>query len=53
MRDAFKEKKFLTNPELIHKEYTYGVEQLQILRRQVHVGRPLYRVVIMYIIFLL
>ena len=53
MRDAFKEKKFLTDPELIHKEYTYGVEQLQILQRQVHVGRPLYRVIIMCIIFLL
>ena len=36
MRDAFREKSFLTDPEQIYKEYTFGMEQLQMLHRQVH-----------------
>lgn len=38
MRDAFKEKKFLTDPELIQKEYKFGKEQLQMLHRQVPIA---------------
>lgn len=39
VRDAFKEKKFLTDPELIHKEYTHGTEQLHMLHRQVQLSQ--------------
>lgn len=38
MRDAFKEKKLLTDPELIQKEYKFGKEQLQMLHRQVPIA---------------
>lgn len=38
MRDAFKEKKFLTDPEMIHREYKFGKEQLQMLHRQVPIS---------------
>lgn len=35
IRDAFRENKFLTDPQQIHKQYTHGLEQLQMLHRQV------------------
>ena len=35
VRDAFREKRFLSDPQRIHAEYTYGLEQLQLLKRQV------------------
>ena len=40
MRDAFKETKFLTDPQLIHDKYTFGLDQLQMLQRQVR-PRPI------------
>ena len=35
MRDAFREKRFLADPQRIYKEYAFGIEQLQLLKRQV------------------
>ena len=35
VRDYFKEKKSLTNPEEIRKEYQYGLDSLNLIHRQV------------------
>ena len=35
MRDAFREKRLLTDPQLISRQYSFGQDQLRLLRRQV------------------
>ncbi|CAH0716790.1 unnamed protein product, partial [Brenthis ino] len=38
VRDAFKESKSLSDPKLIKKEFDFGKENLEIIKRQVVIG---------------
>ncbi|XP_023935193.1 LYR motif-containing protein 4B [Bicyclus anynana] len=38
VRDAFRESKSITDPKLLKKEFEYGKENLEIIKRQVIVG---------------
>lgn len=39
VRDYFREKRTISDPQLISKEYTFGLEQLEMLQRQVKMAQ--------------